>query len=95
MATSNDFYLYVKECLKDIPGISYRRMMGEYIIYKNNIVIGGLYDNRFLLKKTPSIACRGYREEIPYPGAKAMLKVDFEDNELIEEIIDLVYRDLL
>ena len=95
MATSKDFYEYVRECLKDIPDISFRRMMGEYIIYKNNIIIGGLYDNCFLLKKTPSIEGRGYREEIPYPSAKAMLKVDFEDRELLIELIDLVYRDLL
>ena len=94
MASSNDYFVYIQELLRDIPGISFRKMMGEYIIYKNDVVIGGIYDNRFLIKKTKSLENSGLKEQIPYPAGKAMLLVDIEDEEEIEQLILKVYKDL-
>ena len=94
MASSNDYFVYIQELLKDTHGISFRKMMGKYIIYKNEIVIGGIYDNRFLIKKTKSLENSGLKEQIPYPTGKAMLLVDIEDEEEIEQLILKVYKDL-
>ena len=52
MASSKDYLAFVLEQLSDLRGISYREMMGEYIIYYNGKIIGGIYDNRFLVKQT-------------------------------------------
>ena len=94
MASKHEYFLYVLELLREIDGISYKKMMGEYILYKNNVIFGGIYDNRFLVKNTKSIASLGLKEVIPYPHAKAMLLVDSEDPDEIKEIAELVYQDL-
>lgn len=95
MATSKDYFIYIQDLLSDIPGLSFRKMMGEYIIYKNSVIVGGIYDNRLLVKKTDSLSSFKMKDAIPYPGAKPMLLVDSEDSDEIEEIINLVYRDLV
>ena len=94
MASSQDYLIYILELLKDIDGISYKKMMGEYILYKDNIIFGGIYDNRFLIKKTKSVENLGLKEQIPYPSAKPMLLVDSEDSDELEELILKVYQDL-
>ena len=94
MASSQDYLVYILELLRDINGISYKKMMGEYILYKDNIVFGGIYDDRFLIKKTKSLENSGLKEQIPYPSAKPMLLVDSEDSEEIEQLILKVYKDL-
>ena len=94
MASSNDFIIYILELLREIDGISYRKMMGECILYKDGVIFGGIYDNRFLIKKTKSVEDLGLKEQIPYPNAKPMLLVDSEDSEEIEELILKVYKDL-
>ena len=76
MASSNEYLIYVLELLKETPNITYRKMMGEYVFYKDGILFGGLYDNRFLVKKTKSLAEYKLREELPYPGAGMMYLVD-------------------
>ena len=68
--------------------------MGEYIIYKKDIIIGGIYDNRFLIKNTKSLKKYNLVEQIPYPGAKPMLLMDTEDPEEIKEIVDKAFKDL-
>ena len=65
MASSKDYLLYVLELLKDIKGISYKKMMGEYILYKDGVIFGGVYDNRFLIKKTESILEYDLKDQIP------------------------------
>ena len=62
-------------------------MMGEYILYKDGIIFGGIYDNRFLVKKTKTTENLGLKEQIPYPGAKPMLLVDSEDGDEINNIV--------
>ena len=94
MASSKDYLVYILELLRDIDGISYKKMMGEYILYKDSIIFGGIYDNRFLIKKTKSLENSGLKEQIPYPSAKPMLLVDSEDSDELEELILKVYQDL-
>ena len=94
MASSKDYLTYVLELLRDADGISYKKMMGEFILYKNGIIFGGIYDNRFLIKKTKSLVNSGLKEQIPYPSAKAMLLVDSEDSEIIKELVLKVYNDM-
>ena len=93
MASSKDYLTYVLELLRETSGISYKKMMGEYILYKDNVIFGGIYDNRFLIKKSESIIDKGLKEQIPYPNAKAMLLVDSEDPDEIATLVNLVYSD--
>ena len=94
MPSSNEYLIYVLELLREVDGVTYKKMMGEYIFYKNNVIFGGLYDNRFLVKKTKSVEALGLKEQIPYPSAKPMLLIDSEDPDEIKEIVDMVYSDL-
>lgn len=94
MSTNLDYFTYILDLLKDIKGITYKKMMGEYLLYKDSILFGGVYDNRFLVKNIKSLKELNMKEEIPYPGAKAMLLVDTEDPEEIEEIILRICRDI-
>ena len=94
MASSNDYLTYVLELLRETKGTTYKKMMGEYIFYKDGIIFGGLYDNRFLIKKTKSLENSGLKEQIPYPSAKPMLLVDSEDPDEIKELVEIVYKDL-
>ena len=94
MASKHEYFLYIMELLREIDGISYKKMMGEYILYKNNVIFGGIYDNRFLVKNTKSLSSYNFKEVIPYPHAKPMLLVDIEDPDEIKEIVELVYQDL-
>ena len=94
MATSADYLTYVLELLRETSGITYKKMMGEYILYKDGIIFGGIYDNRFLIKKTKSLEDSGMKEQIPYPNAKPMLLVDSEDSEEIHDLVMLVIKDL-
>ena len=87
MASSSDYLEYVLDLLREVDGVTYIKMMGEYIFKRHNIIFGGLYDNRFLVKKTANNSQYNMKEAIPYPGAKAMYLVDSEDSELIREIV--------
>ena len=94
MASSVDYLQFVLELLREERFITYKKMMGEFMLYKNGILFGGVYDNRFLLKKTKSLEDKGLKEQIPYPNAKPMLLVDSEDPDEIKELVDLVVKDL-
>ena len=94
MASSKDYFQFVLELLREVRNISYKKMIGEYILYKDDVIFGGVYDNRFLIKKTKSLLSSGLKEQIPYPNAKPMLLVDSEDPDEIKEIVELVYKDL-
>ena len=61
-------------------------MMGEYILYKDNRIFGGIYDNRFLLKNVKALEEYHLKEVVPYPNAKPFLLVDSEDPDEIEEV---------
>ena len=94
MASKQEYLEYVLELLREVRVVTYKKMMGECILYKNNIIFGGVYDNRFLVKKTKSLEERGFKEQIPYPTGKPMYLIDSEDPDEIKEIVDLVVKDL-
>ena len=94
MASSIDYLEYVLDLLRDVKVITYKKMMGEYVLYKNGIVFGGIYDDRFLIKKTESTSKLGLKEIVPYPTSKGLYLVDTEDSEEIANYINLVINDL-
>ncbi|MCR5564907.1 MAG: TfoX/Sxy family protein [Gammaproteobacteria bacterium] len=92
--STQDYLEYVLELLREVDGITYKKMMGEYILYKDGIIFGGIYDNRFLVKKVNSIIDYEFKEETPYPGAKSMYLIDIENPKEIEEIVYKILKDL-
>lgn len=96
MATSKGYLEYVLEQLSGLPEISYRAMMGEYVLYYRGKVIGGIYDDRLLLKPTKAAETMlpDVERDIPYDGAKEMLLVDVDDRELLTELIEAMYSEL-
>lgn len=88
MKTTKDYKEFVLEQLSDLDSITCRPMMGEYLLYYDNILFGGLYNNRLLIKKVEGNKKYGLSDQIPYDGAKAMYQVDdIENRELTKEII--------
>ena len=87
MASNLDYLNFVLELLREVDGITYRKMMGEFMLYRNGVIFGGVYDNRFLIKKTPINEEYHMLEAIPYPGGSTMLLVDSEDPDEIKEIV--------
>ena len=94
MASNRDYLVFILELLREVDGVTYKKMMGEFILYKDGIIFGGIYDNRFLIKKTKSLESSGLKEQIPYPNAKAMLLVDSEDPDEIKQLVEQVIFDL-
>ena len=97
MASSKDFLDYILEQLSGIDEISYRPMMGEYILYFKGKIFGGIYDNRFLVKNIESARklLPNAPLELPYEGAKEMLLVDDpEDRELLVQLVSAMYDEL-
>ena len=85
------------EQLSDLDGVSYRAMMGEYIIYYREKIVGGIYDDRFLIKpvKTAMEMMPDADMELPYEGAKKMLLVeDVENREFLKELFEAMYDEL-
>lgn len=82
MASSKEYLTFILEQLSDLEGISYRAMMGEYIIYYREKIVGGIYDDRLLVKPVKSAVSLMPNAiyELPYDGAKGMLLVDNVDN---------------
>jgi len=100
MPSSREYLAYVLEQLSALEGVSYRPMMGEYVLYYKGKVVGGVYDDRLLVKPTET-ALRCMREaaeeplmEIPYEGAKAMLAADVDDGALTCRVIEAAAKDL-
>ena len=97
MPSSEEYLNFILEQLSLLENISYRMMMGEYIIYYRGKVIGGIYDNRFLVKitKSSSVLLPNASKELPYEGAKEMLLVDnLEDKDFLCKLIKCIYLDL-
>ena len=97
MATSKKFIDYFTETLSSVEGISYRAMMGEYVLYYNGKVIGGIYDNRVLVKDIPSARklLPEARSELPYDGAKLMLYLeDFENCGFVKSLFYAMFKEL-
>ena len=97
MGSSKEYLEYILGQLSFLDDITYRSMMGEYIIYYRGKIIGGLYDNRFLVKPVPSAKemMPNADMELPYEGAKEMLLVDdVENSEFLEELLEAMYDEL-
>ncbi len=97
MASSKEYLDFIMEQLSQLDDISYRAMMGEYIIYYRGKVVGGIYDDRFLLKPTKTTVAMmpNANMELPYDGAKEMLLVDNVDNkEFLTELLETIFDDL-
>ena len=96
MAMSKEYLRFVMDQLSDLPEISSRPMMGEYVLYYRGKVIGGIYDDRLLLKPTKAAAeiIPEAEREIPYEGAKELLLVDVDDKELLTRLIEAMYPEL-
>ena len=97
MASSKEYLHFILEQLSDLEDISYRSMMGEYILYYHGKIVGGIYDDRLLVKKTrsalecmPAAVC-----DFPYEGAKEMLLVEEVDNkEFLTKLFETMYDEL-
>ena len=97
MASTKDYLDFILEQLSTLDDITYRAMMGEYIIYYKGKVIGGIYDNRFLVK--PSKSAKALMPdapfELPYEGAKEMLLVEnMEDKKFLAELFNTMVDEL-
>ncbi|MDE6021660.1 MAG: TfoX/Sxy family protein [Ruminococcus sp.] len=97
MATSKDYLNYILEQLSELNEITYRAMMGEYIIYFQGKIVGGIYDNRFLVKPTKSAKelMPDSPLELPYEGAKEMLLVENVDSkDFLTKLFNAMYSEL-
>ena len=95
MASTKEYRDYVLEQLNLLGDISYKPMMGEYLLYYKGILFGGIYDDRLLIKKVESNKKYELSEEIPYDGARSMYQIEnIDDSEELREIIINTYNDL-
>jgi len=97
MATTKEYKDYILEQLSLCENITCRAMMGEYLLYTNGKLFGGIYDDRFLVKPTESAKARmpEAKEELPYEGAKPMLLVEeVENKQFLKELVEEMYNDL-
>ena len=97
MASSKEYLHFILEQLSDLDDVSYRPMMGEFILYYHGKIVGGIYDDRLLVKKTrsalelmPAAIC-----DLPYEGAKEMLLVDEVDSKaFLTKLFEAMYDEL-
>ena len=97
MASNKEYLNFILDQLSGLNGISYRAMMGEYIIYYNGKIVGGIYDDRFLIKpvKVAVAMLPDAKMELPYEGGKEMLLVEDVDNRnLLRELLQAMYEEL-
>ena len=88
MATSKEYKDFILEQLDLLDNITCKAMMGEFLLYYNNVLFGGIYDNRLLVKIVDTNKKYSMQEQIPYETAKPMYLVDDVDNkELLKEIV--------
>ena len=97
MASSKEYLDYILDQLSLLDGISYRAMMGEYIVYYQGKIVGGVYDDRLLVKPVPSakrLMAKAWAE-LPYEGAKEMLLVEnTDDREFLKELLKAMAEEL-
>lgn len=97
MASSQEYLNFILDQLSDLEDISYRAMMGEFLLYYRGKIVGGIYDDRLLVKPVKSAV--GFMPEIqyelPYEGAKEMLLVqEVEDRAFLSGLFRAMYEDL-
>ena len=97
MASSKEYLNFIMEQLSGLENVTYKAMMGEYILYYRDKIIGGIYDDRFLVKPVPSAIALMPNAEyaVPYEGAKQMLVVSgIEDRTFLTRLCDAMYEEL-
>ena len=97
MASSKEYLDFILEQLSELTDITYKSMIGEYIIYYQEKIVGGIYDDRFLVKPVKSAMkfMPNADYELPYEGAKEMLLVDDVDNkDFLVELFNSMYEEL-
>ena len=97
MASSREYLQFVLDQLAGLEGVSWRAMMGEYILYVNRKVVGGIYDDRLLVKPTGSALALMPQapREVPYEGAAEMLLVErVDDGAFLAELCQTLAEDL-
>ncbi|MBQ7653729.1 MAG: TfoX/Sxy family protein [Clostridia bacterium] len=97
MASSKEYLSFVLEQLSELDNISYKAMMGEYILYFRGKIVGGIYDDRFLLKPVKSAVefIKNPQYELPYENAKEMLLVDnVDDRKYLCDLLNAMFDEL-
>ncbi len=95
MPTKPDYRDFILEQLSLLDNVTCKPMMGEYLLYYNNVLSGGIYDDRLLVKRTESNKKYNMIESLPYDGAKPMYLVEELDNqEILKSIVLDTYIDL-
>ncbi len=100
MSSTREYLDFVLEQLSALDGVRTRAMMGEYVLYCRGRVIGGVYDDRLLLKPTPGALRlledegRSLQYDVPYPGAKELLVADVDDRELCSRLAAVIADEL-
>ena len=97
MASSKAYLDFILEQLSGLENVTWKAMMGEYILYWRGKIVGGIYDDRFLIKPTKSALAMmpDADRELPYEGAKEMLLVDNVDNrEFLTGLLEAMYEEL-
>ena len=96
MSSTNQYLEFVLDLLGDLDDVAHRKMMGGYVLYYRGKVIGGIYDDRFLLKVTPASErlLPDAPRATPYEGAKEMLLVEVEDCGTLHDVVDAMWEEL-
>ena len=96
MASSTEYLDFILEQLSGLENVTWKAMMGEYIIYWRGKIVGGIYDDRFLVKPTKSAVAMmpDAERELPYEGAKEMLLADVDNREFLQELLEAMYDEL-
>ena len=94
MASSAEYLECVLDLLADVPEVSHRKMMGEYLLYASGKLFGGVYDDRFLVKRTESSRALLSMPAVPYEGAAEMLLVDVEGKAAVRTIVEGMLQEL-
>ena len=96
MASEKAYLEYALDQLSGLEDVTYKPMMGEYILYYRGRVFGGIYDNRFLVKRTKSSVALlpDAPAALPYEGAKEMLLADIDDRGLMETLLPAMWEEL-
>lgn len=97
MPSSEAYLNFISDQLSGLDDVTYRKMMGEYIIYYRGRIVGGIYDDRLLVKpvKSAILMINDIVYDVPYEGAKEMILIDeVDDKEFLEKLFNSMYEDL-
>ena len=96
MSSTDQYLEFVLDLLGELDDVAHHKMMGEYVLYYRSKVVGGIYDDRFLLKVTPASErlLPEAPRAIPYEGAKEMLLVEVEDRDVLRDVVDAMWEEV-